>query len=235
MRPYQDAERIAADPAVRPNRLLLRTGHRRRDPRRVRIPHPACRSGRSAAPHPRDERPLPRLLLRRAHSGAAGPRRRCGAMTRPTVSTVAIVGGGPSGLTAAAALAPTVDGEVLVLEREAETGGIPRHSDHPGYGMRDLKRFISGPPTPGGSPRWRRTPARVLETEAMVTGWGGERRTAHHLTARDPHGHGRRGRPGHRRAGTAPTRPAHPRRPPRRGVHHRAVAEPGAPAPRPRR
>ena len=58
---------------------------------------------------------------------------------------VAIVGGGPSGLTAAAALAPTVDGKVLVIEREAETGGIPRHSDHPGYGMRDLKRFISGP------------------------------------------------------------------------------------------
>ena len=58
---------------------------------------------------------------------------------------VAIVGGGPSGLTAATALAGQVDGEVLVIEREAETGGIPRHSDHPGYGMRDLKRFISGP------------------------------------------------------------------------------------------
>ena len=58
---------------------------------------------------------------------------------------VAVVGGGPSGLTAAAELARQVDGEVLVIEREAETGGIPRHSDHPGYGMRDLKRFISGP------------------------------------------------------------------------------------------
>ena len=53
---------------------------------------------------------------------------------------VAIVGGGPAGLTAAAAVAPMVDGDVLVIEREAETGGIPRHSDHLGYGIRDLKR-----------------------------------------------------------------------------------------------
>jgi len=52
-------------------------------------------------------------------------------------ATVAIVGGGPSGLTAAAALASQVDGQVLVIERETETGGIPRHSDHPGYGIRD--------------------------------------------------------------------------------------------------
>ena len=65
-------------------------------------------------------------------------------MTEQQVAVV-VIGGGPSGLTAAAALAPQVDGEVLVIEREAQMGGIPRHSDHPGYGMRDLKRFISGP------------------------------------------------------------------------------------------
>ena len=58
-------------------------------------------------------------------------------------SGVAVIGGGPSGLTAAAALAGQVDGEVLVLEREDATGGIPRHSDHPGYGVRDLRRFVS--------------------------------------------------------------------------------------------
>ena len=58
---------------------------------------------------------------------------------------VAVVGGGPAGLTAAAALAGQLDGEVRVLEREDATGGIPRHSDHLGYGMRDLHRFVSGP------------------------------------------------------------------------------------------
>lgn len=89
---------------------------------------------------------------------------------------VVVVGGGPSGLTAAAALAPQVDGEVLVLEREAETGGIPRHSDHPGYGMRDLRRFISGPAYARRLSGTAREAGAVLETEAMVTGWSGVRR-----------------------------------------------------------
>ena len=88
---------------------------------------------------------------------------------------VAVVGGGPSGLTAAAALARQVDGEVLVIEREAETGGIPRHSDHPGYGMRDLKRFISGPAYARRLTGMAQDAGAVLETEAMVTGWVGER------------------------------------------------------------
>ena len=33
----------------------------------------------------------------------------------------------------------------LVLDREQSAGGIPRHSDHLGYGIRDLRTFISGP------------------------------------------------------------------------------------------
>jgi cation diffusion facilitator CzcD-associated flavoprotein CzcO len=71
---------------------------------------------------------------------------------------VAIIGGGPAGLTAAAELAPRTDGEVRVIEREADPGGIPRHSDHAGYGIRDLRRFIcaptrsSAPPEPANVP-----------------------------------------------------------------------------------
>lgn len=89
---------------------------------------------------------------------------------------VAIIGGGPSGLTAAAALAGRVGGEVRVFEREAEAGGIPRHSDHPGYGMRDLKRFISGPAYAKRLVRSALDAGAVLETETMVTGWSGPRR-----------------------------------------------------------
>ncbi|PZG04506.1 NAD(P)/FAD-dependent oxidoreductase, partial [Nonomuraea aridisoli] len=88
---------------------------------------------------------------------------------------VAVVGGGPAGLTAAAALAPAVDGDVLVLEREPETGGIPRHSDHPGFGLRDLRTFVSGPEYARRLTRAARTAGARLETEAMVTGWAGER------------------------------------------------------------
>lgn len=89
---------------------------------------------------------------------------------------VAIVGGGPSGLTAAASLARTVNGQVLVIERENETGGIPRHSDHLGYGIRDLRRFISGPAYARRLTSSALDAGARLETEAQVTGWDGERR-----------------------------------------------------------
>ncbi|MEY2754326.1 MAG: hypothetical protein RJB65_684, partial [Actinomycetota bacterium] len=58
---------------------------------------------------------------------------------------VAIVGGGVSGLSAAIALRRLGVGEVVVHERETETGGAPRHTDHLGFGMRDLRRVLSGP------------------------------------------------------------------------------------------
>ena len=88
---------------------------------------------------------------------------------------VAVIGGGPAGLTAAAALAPEADGDVLVLEREHRTGGIPRHSDHPGYGIRDLRAFVSGPEYARRLTRAALEAGARLETEAMVTGWAGER------------------------------------------------------------
>ncbi|MFG2043694.1 NAD(P)/FAD-dependent oxidoreductase [Dactylosporangium sp. NPDC048998] len=88
---------------------------------------------------------------------------------------VAVVGGGPAGLTAAAALAPRVDGPVLVLEREARTGGIPRHSDHTGYGIRDLHRCLSGPAYARRLTAMASSAGARLETEAMVTGWAGDR------------------------------------------------------------
>jgi thioredoxin reductase len=91
---------------------------------------------------------------------------------------VAIVGGGPSGLTAAAALAPHVDGQVLVIEREAETGGIPRHSDHPGYGMRDRKAFISGPAYAQRLTGDARAAGATIRTSAMVTGWADDQTLA---------------------------------------------------------
>jgi len=88
---------------------------------------------------------------------------------------VVVIGGGPAGLTTAATLAPHVDGEVLVLEREGETGGIPRHSDHLGYGIRDLRRVVTGPGYARRLTAMARDAGATLETGAMVTGWAGER------------------------------------------------------------
>jgi thioredoxin reductase len=86
---------------------------------------------------------------------------------------VLIVGGGPAGLTAAARLAGRVRGEVLVLDREGEAGGIPRHSDHLGYGMRDLRTFISGPAYAHRLVRAAAASGATIRTQAMVTGWDG--------------------------------------------------------------
>ena len=86
---------------------------------------------------------------------------------------VVIVGGGPAGLTAARELAR--DRRVLVLDREATAGGIPRHSDHLGYGVRDLRRVTSGPAYARMLVDAAQSAGAVVRTEATVTGWAGER------------------------------------------------------------
>jgi thioredoxin reductase len=69
-----------------------------------------------------------------------------------------IIGGGPAGLAAA-----------------IELRGIPRHSDHTGFGLRDLRKVMSGPRY---AERYRQLAAEAgveLIAETMVTGWEGER------------------------------------------------------------
>ena len=58
---------------------------------------------------------------------------------------VVIVGAGPSGLSAAIALRRLGVRHVMLYEREQRAGGIPRHTNHPGFGIRDLHRVMSGP------------------------------------------------------------------------------------------
>jgi NADPH-dependent 2,4-dienoyl-CoA reductase/sulfur reductase-like enzyme len=58
---------------------------------------------------------------------------------------VVIVGGGPAGLGAAHRLAKIGIQDVVVLERETEVGGIPRHCGHTGFGWASHHRVWTGP------------------------------------------------------------------------------------------
>ncbi len=57
---------------------------------------------------------------------------------------VVVIGGGPAGLSAAAELRRH-GLDVVVLEREDDAGGVPRHTDHLGFGISDLHRVLTGP------------------------------------------------------------------------------------------
>jgi thioredoxin reductase len=58
---------------------------------------------------------------------------------------VVIVGGGPAGLAAARTLHDAGVGHVVVLEREREAGGVPRHCGHPTFGVTEFRRPMTGP------------------------------------------------------------------------------------------
>lgn len=65
--------------------------------------------------------------------------------TPPEHCDVAVVGGGPAGLAAATELKRLGIVRVVVLEREPQAGGIPRHCYHSPFGMREFKRCYTGP------------------------------------------------------------------------------------------
>jgi thioredoxin reductase len=87
---------------------------------------------------------------------------------------VAIVGAGPAGLTSATALAHRLGRGVVVLERESEPGGIPRHSAHHGFGLRDLHRSMTGPDYARRLADCAVGCGAEIRTRATVTGWDGE-------------------------------------------------------------
>ena len=88
---------------------------------------------------------------------------------------VVVIGGGPCGLSAAIELRRLGVEPVTVIEREREAGGIPRHSDHTGFGVRDLRRVMSGPRYARRYAALARDAGVALRNQTMVTGFSNGR------------------------------------------------------------
>src|SRR5206468_7002720 len=132
---------------LRTDRLPLRAGQSRRDPRSARRADPRAITRWAPASDALLAGSLSGLLLPRARRDIA----RCGRVGRAdprwrTTMTfdVLVVGAGPAGLAAATALSRR-GRSTIVVEREAEAGGVPRHCAHSGFGWLDLRRVSSGP------------------------------------------------------------------------------------------
>jgi thioredoxin reductase len=87
---------------------------------------------------------------------------------------VIVVGAGPAGLACVVELRRRGVADVLVLDREPHAGGIPRHSGHQGFGLRDLRRIMSGPRYARHYGELARRAGADVMTQATVTGWSAD-------------------------------------------------------------
>jgi thioredoxin reductase len=86
---------------------------------------------------------------------------------------VLIAGAGPAGLAAGIELRRLGVSRVLIVDREAEAGGVPRHSAHTGYGLRDLRRVMTGPAYARHYARAAVRAGAEVRAGTTVTGWPG--------------------------------------------------------------
>jgi len=87
---------------------------------------------------------------------------------------VLIIGAGPAGLAAAIELRRLGAGRVLVVDREQEPGGVPRHSAHTGYGIRDLHRVLTGPAYARHYAALAGQAGAEIRAGTTVTAWAGD-------------------------------------------------------------
>jgi NADPH-dependent 2,4-dienoyl-CoA reductase/sulfur reductase-like enzyme len=91
------------------------------------------------------------------------------------MTQVVVVGAGPAGLACAIELRRRGVDEVIALDREASAGGIPRHSAHQGFGVRDLHRLMTGPQYARKYVEVARRAGAEVLSETMVTHCGADR------------------------------------------------------------
>jgi thioredoxin reductase len=88
--------------------------------------------------------------------------------------SVVIVGGGPAGLACALELRQRGVDDVVVLDREPQAGGIPRHCAHQGFGLRDLHRIMSGPGYARRYVELALSAGVQVRDASIVTGWSAD-------------------------------------------------------------
>ncbi len=88
--------------------------------------------------------------------------------------SVIVIGGGPAGLACALELRRCAVPDVVVLDREEQAGGIPRHCLHQGFGLRDLRRPLSGPGYARRYVELAREAGVEVRTASTVTGWSAD-------------------------------------------------------------
>jgi thioredoxin reductase len=87
---------------------------------------------------------------------------------------VLIIGAGPAGLAAAIELRRLGADRVLVVDREQQPGGVPRHSAHTGYGLRDLHRVLTGPAYARHYAAAAAEAGAEIRAGTTVTAWSGD-------------------------------------------------------------
>ena len=77
---------------------------------------------------------------------------------------------------------------MLVADRESAPGGVPRHSWHTGYGLRDLRRVMTGPAYARSLVSAALSAGAELRLGTTVTGWAPGPDGSHAVTMTSPAG-----------------------------------------------
>jgi thioredoxin reductase len=135
--------------------------------------------------HPKQNEPILRVQAKDVSENALLRRRKTNIIVQ---TDVLIIGAGPAGLSAAIELKKLGIGNVLVVDREPEAGGMPRFCHHTGFGREDLWRMWSGPKY---ASYYRDLAEKMnvnIQTSTTVMGWGSS--DVHSLNFTSPRGIG---------------------------------------------
>ena len=87
------------------------------------------------------------------------------------MTDVLIVGAGPAGLSAALELKKLGVKDIVIAERESESGGIPRMCGHIGFGLRDMHAVMTGPNYARSYRELAEQAGIRIATNTTIVGW----------------------------------------------------------------